>query len=104
MDVVDSAQQICEPAQRAHEMPSVGVRTKEMIELRERFLLVLATAPDAGPGELRSIESAVEKLDVQTASSLPAKWAKRYWAVGGSCLAKRIRAIPCGGVNHAASV
>ena len=32
---------------------------------------------------------AVEKLDVQTASSRPATMTKRYWAVGGTRRAKR---------------
>jgi hypothetical protein len=72
-------------------MTSNGATRKEKIELRERFLMVLATEPDAGQGERRSIESAVEKLDVQTVPSRPVKWAERYWAVGGSCLAKRRR-------------
>jgi hypothetical protein len=37
----------------------------------------------------RGIESAVEKLDVQTAPSRPAKMTKRYWAVGGTRRAKQ---------------
>jgi hypothetical protein len=62
-----------------------------MIELRERFLIVFATAPDAGRGALCSIDGAVEEPDVQTVTSRPANWAKRYWAVGGSRLARRRR-------------
>jgi hypothetical protein len=65
-----------------------------MIELRERFLIVFATAPDVGQREPRSIDSAVEEPDVQTAPSRPVSWAKRYWAVGGSRLARRRRIRP----------
>jgi hypothetical protein len=42
-----------------------------MIELRERFLIVFATAPNAGQGKPRSIDSAVEEPDVQTLPSPP---------------------------------
>ena len=104
MDAMEFARTIRELALRAHRMPSDGATKEELIELRGRFVDLLAAAPAGGPDVCCWIESVVERLDVQTASSRPAKRTKRYWAVGGSCLAKRMRAIPCGGVNHAASL
>jgi hypothetical protein len=72
-------------------MPSDGATREELVELRGRILDVRAAAPDNGLDVRRSIEKAVEKLDVQTACSLPAMWTKRYWAVGGTRRAKRRR-------------
>jgi hypothetical protein len=57
--------------------------------LSRRFVDVLAAASDGGRDVRRGIGSAVEKLDVQTASSRPVKMTKRYWAVGGTRRAKR---------------
>ena len=89
MDAMEFARTIRELALRAHRMPSDGATREELIELRGRFVDVLAAAPDGGLDVRRWIESAVEKLDVQTASSRPAKRTKRDWAVRGARRAKR---------------
>ena len=89
MDAVEFARSIRELALRAHGLPSDGATRQELVQLRGRFVDVLAAAPDGGRDVRRWIESAVEELDVQTASSRPAKRTKRYWAVGGTRRAKR---------------
>ena len=89
MDAVEFARSIRELALRAHGLPSDGATRQELIQLRGRFVDVRAAAPDGGRDVRRWIESAVEELDVQTASSRPAKRTKRYWAVGGTRRAKR---------------
>lgn len=89
MDAVEFARSIRQLALRAHGMPSDGASREELIQLRGRFVDMLAAAPDGGRDVRRWIGSAVEKLDVQTASSRPAKRTKRYWAVGGTRRAKR---------------
>ena len=89
MDAVEFARTIRELALRAHRTASDGATTEELIELRGRFVDVLAAAPAGGLDVRRWIESAVEKLDAPTASSRPANWTKRYWAVGGTRRAKR---------------
>ena len=89
MDAVEFARTIRQLALRAHGMPSDVASREELIQLRGRFVNVLAAAPDGGRDLRRWIESAVEKLDVQTASCRPAKRTKRYWAVGGTRRAKR---------------
>ena len=89
MDAVEFAGSIRELALRAHGLPSDGATREELIQLRGRFVDVLAATPDGGRDVRRWIESAVEELDVQTASSRPAKRTKRYWAVGGTRRAKR---------------
>ena len=80
MDAVESARLLRQLALRAHGMPSDGATREELIELRGRFVDVLAAAPAGGLDVRRWIESAVERLDVQTASSRPAKRTKRYRA------------------------
>jgi hypothetical protein len=89
MDAVGFAQWIRQLALKAHAMPSNGASRDELIQLGGRFVDVLAAASDGGRDVHRWIESADEKLDVQTASSRPAKTTKRYWAVGGTRRAKR---------------
>src|SRR5262249_52980975 len=91
MDAMEFARTIRELALRAHRMPSDGAAREELIGLRGRLVDLLAAAPAGGLDVRRWIESAVEKLDVQTASSRPAKRTKRYWAVGGARRAKRSR-------------
>jgi hypothetical protein len=89
MDAMEFARTIRELALRAHRMPSDGATSEELIELRGRFVDLLAAAPAGGLDVRRWIESAVERLDVQTASSRPAKRTKRYRAVRGTRRAKR---------------
>jgi hypothetical protein len=89
MDAVEFARWIRQLGLRAHSMPSNGASREELIQLRRGFVDVLAAAPDGGRDVRRWIESAVEKLDVQTATSRPANMTKRYWAVGGTRRAKR---------------
>jgi hypothetical protein len=89
MDAVEFARSIRELALRAHLMPSDGATREELIELRGRFAEVLAAAPDGGLDVRRWIKSVVGKLDVQIASSRPAKGTKTYWAVRGTRRAKR---------------
>jgi hypothetical protein len=89
MDEVEFSRLIRQLALSAHGMPSDGASSEELIQLPGRFVDVLAAAPDGGRDVSRGIESAVEKLDVQTPSSRPAKMTKRYWAVGGTRRAKR---------------
>jgi hypothetical protein len=91
MDAVEFARSIRELALRAHRMPSDGATREELIELRGRFVDLLAAAPDGGLDVRRWIESAVGKLDVQMASSRPANGSKKYWAVRGTRRAKRSR-------------
>ena len=89
MDAVEFARLIRELALRAHGMLSDGASRAELIEMRGRFVDVLAAAPDGGLDVRRWIESVVEKLGVREAASRPVKPLKRYWAVGGSRRAKR---------------
>ena len=89
MDAVEFARSIQKLALRAQAMSLEGASREELIQLRGRFVDLLAAAPDVGRDVRRWIESVVEKLDVQTASSRPAKRTKRYWAVGGTRRAKR---------------
>ena len=89
MDAVEFARSIRELALRAHGLPSDGATRQELVQLRGRFVDVPAATPDGGRDVRRWIESAVEELDVQTASSRPAKRTRRYWAVGGTRRAKR---------------
>ena len=89
MDAVEFARTIRELALRAHRTASDGATTEELIELRGRFVNLLAAAPAGGLNVRRWIESAVERLDVQTASSRPAKRTKRCRAVRGTRRAKR---------------
>ena len=71
MDAMEFARTIRELALRAHRMPSDGATKEELIELRGRFVDLLAAAPAGGPDVCCWIESVVERLDVQTASSTP---------------------------------
>ena len=91
MDAAEFSRSIRQLALRAHSLPSDWELREELIQLSKRFVDVLAAAPDGGRDVRRGIESqsAVEKLDVQTASSRPVKMTKRYWAVGGTRRAKR---------------
>ena len=89
MDAVEFARWIRQLALNAHSMSSDGASREKLIQLRRRFVDVLAAAPDGGRDLRRWIESAVEKLDVRTASCRPAKKTKRYWAVGGTRRTKR---------------
>jgi hypothetical protein len=89
MDAVESFRSIRQLALRAHIMHLDWALREELIRLSRRFVDVLAAAPDGGRDVRRGIESAVEKLDVQTAPSRPAKMTKRYWAVGGTRRAKQ---------------
>jgi hypothetical protein len=89
MDAVEFSRSIRQLALRAHCLSSDLALREEMIQLRGRFVDVLAAAPDGGRDVRRGIECAVEKLDVQTASSCTAKMTTRYWAVGGTRRAKR---------------
>ena len=91
MDAVEFARLIRELALRAHGMLSDGASRAELIELRGRFVDLLAAAPAGGLDVRRWIESAVEKLDVQTASSRHATRTKKYRAVGGTRRGKRSR-------------
>jgi hypothetical protein len=91
MDAVEFARSIRGLALRAHRMAADGATREELIELRGRFVDVLAAAPDGGLDVRRWIESAVERLDVQMASSRPAKRTKTYRAVRGTRRAKRSR-------------
>jgi hypothetical protein len=89
MDDVEFSRSIRQLALRAHIMLPDWALREELVQLRGRLVDVLAAAPDGGRDVRCEIESAVEKLDVQTASSRPAKMTKRYWAVGGTRRAKR---------------
>jgi hypothetical protein len=89
MDAVEFARLIRELALRAHAMLSDGASRAELIELRGRFVDLLAAAPDGGLDVRRWIENVVEKLGVREAASRPVRPLKRYWAVGGSRRAKR---------------
>ena len=93
MDAAEFSRSIRQLALRAHSLPSDWELREELIQLSKQFVDVLAAAPDGGRAVRRGIESAVEsaveKLDVQTASSRPVKMTKRYWAVGGTRRAKR---------------
>src|SRR4051794_36762128 len=89
MDEVEFARSIRELALRAHGMITDGESRAELIELRGRFMDVLAAAPDGWLDVRHWIESVVEKLGVREAASRPVKPLKRYWAVGGSRRAKR---------------
>ena len=80
MDAMEFARTIRELALRAHRLPSDGATREELTELRGRFVDLLAAAPAGGLNVRRWIESAVEKLDVQMASSRRAKRTKRYRA------------------------
>jgi len=89
MDAVEFARSIRELALRAHRLLSDRATREELIELRGRFVDLLAATPDGGLGVRRWIESVVEKLDVRTASSRSAKRTESYWAVRGIRRAKR---------------
>jgi len=89
MDAVEFARLIRELALGAHGLLSDGASKAELIELRGRFVDLLAAAPDGGLDVRRWIETVVEKLGVPEAASRPVKPLKRYWAVGGSRRAKR---------------
>jgi hypothetical protein len=91
MDAVGFAHLLRQLALRAHGTPSDGATREELIELRGRFVDVLAAAPDGGLDVRRWIGSAIEKLDVQAASSRPAKTLKRCWTVGGTRRVRRSR-------------
>jgi hypothetical protein len=95
MDAVEFARSVRDLALRAHRLPSHGATREELIQLRGRFLEVLAAAPDGGPDMRRWIETAVGSLDVERASRRAAKRTKRYWAVGGTRRANRsqVRAV-----------
>ena len=89
MDAMEFARTIRELALRAHRMPSDGATKEELIELRGRFVDVLAAAPEGGLDVRRWIGSAIEKLDVQTASSLPVNRTMSYQAGRGTRRAER---------------
>jgi hypothetical protein len=89
MDAMKFARSIRELALKAHGMPRESATREDLTELRGRFVDVLAAAPEGGLDVRRWIESAIEKLDVQTESSRPAIRTKRYWAVGGTRRAKQ---------------
>src|SRR5215470_8340163 len=89
MDAVEFAWLLRELALTAHGMLSDGASRAELIELRGRFVDLLAAAPDGGLDVRRWIESVVEKLGVQETARRPVKPFKRYWAVGGSRRAQR---------------
>jgi hypothetical protein len=89
MDAGEFAQAIRELALKAHGMRSDGATREELIELRGRFVDVLAASPDGGLDVRLWIEGAVERFDFPTTSSRPTKRTRRYWAVGGTRRARR---------------
>jgi hypothetical protein len=77
MDARKFARLLRQLALKAHGMLADGASREELIELRGRFVDVLAAAPNGEVAVRRWIETAVEALDVQTVASRPAQSAKR---------------------------